>query len=213
MFSVLRITYFPVIFTPYCFNIAYKAAVQPAVNQLHSSADYEHIVNLGASIINLNFAQVTVSVNGMESTSDLPVITRYGANYQFTLKKQFLFDSLDFLKIFTQGEYKMLLNSDFYSGYHFGGEITLFELLALRLGYYYEKVDDHGNPTYNNNNIHSLTYGIGLQIPLNKLTKLPLNINFDYTSLPQPSYTKSETDLANFTSYNLRLNWIMKNNK
>jgi len=37
-----------------------------------------------------------------------------------------------------------------------------------------------------------------------------LNINFDYASLPQPSYSKTQTDWDNFSAYTLRLNWIIK---
>jgi hypothetical protein len=173
-----------------------------------------HSVNLGASIVNLAFAKGT-SYNdfGKKFVEELPVITRFGINYQYNLDKNFLFDSLKTLRLLVQADYQRLLNSDYYSGIHTGGEIQFFEILSLRIGYYNEKIDNKGNTISNNSDIHSFTYGIGLQIPLYKLTKLPLNINFDYISSPQPSYIKTVTNLDNFTSYNLRLNWMLKNKK
>ena len=76
-----------------------------------------------------------------------------------------------------------------------------------------EKVDNYGLPSVNSSQISALTYGVGLQIPLNKLTKVPLNIKFDYTSLPQSNYSKVSYNWDNFTTYNLRLNWMLKTKK
>lgn len=45
-------------------------------------------------------------------------------------------------------------------------------------------------------------------LPLNKLANVPLKINLDFTSLPQPSYINSDIEYDNFTSLNLRINWI-----
>ena len=86
----------------------------------------------------------------------------------------------------------------------------LLEIVSLRGGFYQEKVYDYGSPLWNNNTIGGLTYGIGLQMPVYKLTQLPLKINLDYTSLPQTSHSKVYTNWDNFTNYTLRLNWILK---
>jgi hypothetical protein len=178
--------------------------------QFLQKASSGHSFSIGTSITNLNYSTITLNWNGRASTSDLPVITRYGANYSFTLDKHLIVDTLKTLVFLMTGDYQKLLNSDYRSAYRFGGELMLFEIFSFRAGYYNEKVYDYGYPSANNNQITSFTYGFGLQLPVYKLTKIPLNINFDYTSLPQPSYSKINTTWTNFTTYSVRLNWIFK---
>lgn len=173
---------------------------------LHQTNKVLHSVNIGASIFNFNYA--SIKLQPTTQIEKLPVITRIGANYQFSLSKNILFDSLRTIKFLIQSEYQKLLNSEYNTAIRAGCEIQIFEILALRVGYYNEKVYDYGIPEYNVKTISDLTYGFGLQIPLSKLTKIPININFDYTSLPQVSYSKIMTDWDNFTSYNLRVNWL-----
>jgi len=170
-------------------------------------------VNLGASIVNFNYGKITLDYNGSKSKNDLPVIARLGANYQFNLDKHLLIDTLSTLKFLIQGEYQDVLNCKYESAIRTGGEIMLLEILSIRAGYYKEIEDNFGFPSDNYGQISGLTYGFGLQIPLYKLTKIPLNINFDYTSLPQPNYSSSYPRMENFTTYNLRLNWIFKDKK
>jgi hypothetical protein len=84
------------------------------------------------------------------------------------------------------------------------------EILSVRVGYYQESQDDYDSPAMNANELSEFTYGLGLQIPLDKLTKIPLKINFDYASLPQPSFTKSQPSFENFSTYTLRVNYLLK---
>lgn len=174
----------------------------------------QQTVNIGASICNFNYAKMTLkNTDGFQPQNEikenLPVITRVAANYQFILNKHLLIDTLNTIEFIAQAEYQDVLNSDNKTSYHFGGEVKLLEILSLRAGYYHQKVEDFNYPDYNKDNITSFTYGFGLQIPLYKLCKLPFNINFDYTSLPQPTYIKNKSDWDNFTSYNCRINWIL----
>lgn len=169
-----------------------------------------HAINIGASITNLNFAKIKLDFNGYEFENNLPVITRYGVNYQFYLNKKWVSGTLNTFRLLLQGDYQLLLNSDYHNGFHTGAELMFLEILSLRIGYYKESVYDYDFPSVNKNEISDITYGFGLQISLNKLTKIPLNINFDYTSLPQTSYSKTQTSLENFSTYTLRINWIMK---
>lgn len=171
----------------------------------------EHSINIGANIENFNYAKVTLDFNGKKSVNNLPVITRFGANYQFVLNKHLLIDTLKTFELLLQGEYQNVLNSDYHSAIRTGGEIMILEILSVRAGYYEEKVYNFGFPSENNAKIKAFTYGLGLQFPFYKLTKIPLKINFDYTSLPQASYSKTFTSWGNFTSYNLRINWLLKN--
>ncbi len=114
------------------------------------------------------------------------------------------------LTVLVQSEYQILLNSIYSSAVKFGGEVTLCELLSLRVGYYKEKTYNYGLPEYNNSEIQSITYGLGIQIPLYRLTKMPFNINFDYTSLPQANYSKDLRGLGNFKSYTLRVDIFLR---
>ncbi len=168
-----------------------------------------HAINIGASITNLNFAKIKLDFNGNEFENNLPVITRYGVNYQFHLNKKWISDTLNTFRLLVQGDYQFLLNSDYNNGFHTGLELMFLEILSVRIGYYQESQYDYDLPSANVNEISEITYGLGLQIPLDKLTKIPLNINFDYASLPQPSYSKTQTSLGNFSTYTLRVNWIM----
>ena len=172
-----------------------------------------HSVNLGASIVNFNYGKIILDYNGNKIPEDLPVIARLGANYQINLDKHLLIDTLNTFKFLIQGEYQDVLNCKYESAIRTGCEIMLLEILSIRAGYYKEIEDDYGHSSVNYGQISAITYGFGLQIPLCKLTKIPLNINLDYTSLPQPNYSTVYPRMDNFTTYNLRLNWIFKNKK
>lgn len=181
--------------------------------QFSTKATSDHSISIGASIANLNYAKITLEYYGNKIENNLPVITRYSANYQFTLDKHFLIDTLKTITFLVQGEYQKVLNSQYESAIRTGGEVVILELLTIRAGYYKEKEYDYGFSNVNKNEISSFTYGIGIQLPLYKLTHIPLNVNLDYTTLPQPNYSRSYPVKGNFTTYNLRLSWIIKDKK
>jgi hypothetical protein len=172
-----------------------------------------HIINLGASISNFNYAHTNATFGGIYNRYNLPVITKYGMSYEFNYGKHFFIDTVNILKILLQSEYQMLLNSKYRSGIKAGGEITILNLMSIRAGWYKEKVYNFGLPDDNNSEIKDFTYGIGLQIPLYSLLNIPVNVNFDYTSLPQVSYSKTRTDWDNFKTYSVRFNIILKNKR
>jgi len=167
-------------------------------------------LNFGASISNLNYSSNKITFNGITTKYYLPVITRYGVSYESNFGKTHFIDSVSLIRILAQSEYQLLLNSEYRSGIKFGAEITLLNLLSLRAGWYREKVYDYGFPDVNNNKIEAITYGLGLHIPLHSFTKIPIDMQFDFTSLPQVSYSKTQTDWDNFTTYSLRLNIFLK---
>jgi len=70
-----------------------------------------------------------------------------------------------------------------------------------------EKVYDYGRSS-NKSHLEYLTYGIGLQLPLQQLTKIPMQVSIDYAQFSQPSYVVGRTwyDLKSISarlSYNL----------
>jgi hypothetical protein len=173
---------------------------------------YAHSFSAGVSIINFNLAKVKYETDytDVQHEKKLPVITRYGANYAFALDQYLLFDTLKIVEALFQLDYKMLLNSKFRSGIHTGAEILIHEMLAIRAGYYKEKIDNLGWPESNEDKLSAFTYGFGVQFPLHKITRIPLHIKFDYTSLPQVSHSKIHTDWDNFRTYTFSLNWVMR---
>ncbi|MEO6231118.1 MAG: hypothetical protein ABJB11_16545 [Ferruginibacter sp.] len=179
--------------------------------KLSSGKNYQHTINIGSSISNVNYGETKVTVSGITTEYKLPVITRYGVNYLLSFSKPYIIDSLKTLTILVESEYQMLLNSVYRSAIKVGGEVILFELLSFRVGYYKEKVYDFGFPDHNKREIKSITYGLGIQIPLYRLTKMPFNINFDYTSLPQPTYSNDRSNWDDFKTYTLRLKIFLKN--
>ncbi len=170
----------------------------------------KQIVNLGASISNLNFAETSFNTIQGEFQENLPVINRYGVSYQFHLNEKWLSDTLQTFRFLVQTDYQLLLNSEYHRGLHAGIELMFLEILSLRWGYYEENINDYNFPTINRDQLHDITYGFGIQVPLEKLSKLPLNISFDYISLPQTPLTKGSNNLDDFSTYTLRLNWLFK---
>ncbi len=171
---------------------------------IYQTENLTHMLNFGASIINFSNTKLEVLDNYYNK---IPMITRVGANYQFILHKSTLTDKLETISFLYQFDYQYIINSDYNSAIQTGGECLFFELLALRFGYYSEKVNDYDIPD-NFDYISAFTYGIGIQVPLNKLTKIPMKLSIDYTNLPQSEYSKTSPIFDNFTSFDVRLNWI-----
>lgn len=172
----------------------------------------KHSASLAVSVCNLNSAKASgKAINDIDLDESLPIIARYGANYQFSLDKKMLLTNLTTIGFLAQAEYQDLWNSGYHSSMRYGGEIRLLEILALRAGYYTEHIDDYGYPEVNKNKIEDFTYGFGVQVPLDKLTNIPLRVNFDFASFPQTTYSHniSDSEWDNFTAYNLKVNWII----
>lgn len=171
-----------------------------------SSKLNQQLISLGANISNFNYAHTNATFTGVDNKFNLPVVTTYGVNYNVKFGKCFFIDTVSTFNILLQSEYQILLNSKYRSGFKFGGEVQIVNLLSLRVGWYKEKVFNFNFPDYNNSEIKALTYGVGLQVPLYLLIKVPVNLNFDYTSLPQVMYSKTLPALPNFKTFNLRIN-------
>jgi len=169
-----------------------------------------HAINIGASISNFTMSVMTFGNSQFDLPVELPVTARVGLNYQVFFDKKLPDRKLESLQFLIQGEYRNVVNSDYYSAYRAGAEVLLFEVFALRAGYYKEEENDHGFPYVNYDHISAITMGLGLQLPLYKLSETPLNIRFDYTSLPQESYSESAMDFGNFTTYSLSVSWLFK---
>lgn len=179
--------------------------------EIYLGTKFEHTASIGASVVNLNSGAVTGHVfPTAELEEDLPVVGRVGISYDFQLEAHKLFDSLTTLGLTITSEYQDVLNHDYRTALRFGLEVEMFELLALRSGYYHETVYDYGFPSVNYGKISDLTIGFGINVPIHYWTKVPIRFSFDYTSLPQVSYSTSytESELQNFTNYTFTLAWV-----
>jgi len=179
--------------------------------------EIEQSASLGIDVTNFTNASLTLTVEPVKATdqpfdviNQLPVINRYGANYQIEWNKGLLFDSLSTFKFMVVFDYNHLLNSEYYSGYRLGGEFTILDLLVFRLGNFEEKHYNFGIAD-NKTVINEFTYGFGLQLPLYKISRVPVLFNVDYTSQPQVNFRKSASGHENFTSLNFGLSLIPNN--
>ncbi len=151
-----------------------------------------HWLKLGGSLSNLTYSSIDVP----ETTEDLPVALRLGAAYEMGWWGLTWKPKLRTVETVFQVEYQDILNYEYRTAVRLGGEVRLVEIIALRLGYYRETVDDYDQDV-NRDNIESTTYGFGLHLPLHKITegKLPLKIGVDFADMKQPEYTKGgDTD-------------------
>lgn len=155
----------------------------------------QHSFNIGASISNFTNSKVKFFEYDSSSYYHLPIINRYGINYDFVLSKNWLIDSLNTFKISVVADYSFLYNSKFYTGINFGAQLEIFEFLSARIGYTNRSVDMMQWVVYFKEN--KFTYGFGINLPIYKLTKIPLQVNFDYCRLP---IERTQTGIGIMTS-------------
>ena len=172
--------------------------------KLNSRNTQKRAVNLGMSISNLNNAKINTTFNNISVIYHLPIVARFGASYVLNFGRKSHADSSSFVNLLTQIEYQTLLNSVYRSAIRVGQEITFSNFLSLRAGWYSEKVYDFGFPNDNKDYIAAFSYGLGVHLPLQPLLKAPVDLQFDFVSLPQPSYSKNYTMWNNFNTYGLR---------
>jgi hypothetical protein len=177
--------------------------------RLSATEKIRHTVNLAASVINLNSAKMKIDLSPGSITGQLPLITRFAAGYEFKLNKKLLNDSLHTFECLAEVEYNDVLNSDYLTSLHAGIEFTFLEIASLRAGYYTEEEFNYGYSDKNEDHLNEFTYGFGLQLPLYKLTKIPVKLSLDYTSLPQPNYAVGSSE-ENFSTFTVRAKWFIK---
>lgn len=169
-----------------------------------------HTFNLGTSISNFTNSGFQTVFSGSILYNHLPITNRYGINYDFILSKNWLIDSLNTFKISVVADYSFLYNSKFYSGFTFGGQLEVFDFLSARIGYNNKSIDTEQYVVFFKES--KLTYGFGLNLPLNKITSLPLQINLDYCRLPAENTNTLEIEYK-FRKYNCftgSIRWFFK---
>lgn len=169
----------------------------------------QHKLKLGASILNFTNSKIKSEYNYGVFIDYLPVTNRYGINYDFVLSKNWLVDSLNTCTFSVVADYSLLLNSKYYSGYNVGCQLELFEFLSARIGYY-SRSNDTDQYLQILKRKNAFTYGFGLSLPIYRLTKIPLQVNFDYCNLPQDNSSTSPNNFIfpNFNSFTGSIRWL-----
>ncbi|MBN2790092.1 MAG: hypothetical protein JXR69_07875 [Candidatus Delongbacteria bacterium] len=175
--------------------------------------NFRQRTSIGISFINL--------FSGDIGDSKLPRIMNTGVNFSFIPRVGTMIPHINTVLITFTGEYQKQWDSDYHSGLKFGSELHIAEILALRCGYYWDRVNDNdetvtdiiSGDTYKEfEYIEEFTYGFGIYIPLFRFYegKIPLNIKFDYSNMKYPESNNSGyVDYDNINSYSLSVNWLM----
>lgn len=147
------------------------------------SGNNKNNILLGLSLSNV----LKTEVGTGDFKGELPQIFRAGLGYEYENEKKI--SGFDIFKMTYNFGYKNLLNLDNVYSLQFGAEFTMLEIILVRCGYYYDKLDTRRN-TYAKDKIREFTYGFGINIPAAKLFNMssPLIINMDITKLSAPNY-------------------------
>lgn len=169
-----------------------------------------HFATLGAGVQNFGNAKMDVRFSyTVDENERFPITARAGLSYGFSLNKGWLSDSLKTLQFLFHAEYQDFLESEPEMAVRLGGELLLFDVLALRMGFYHEQLEGNGPPQYVIDSLRELTYGIGLQLPLHRLMRIPLNVRVDFARLPQTTDSFFLTaPQENFTSVGVKVVWM-----
>jgi hypothetical protein len=137
----------------------------------------------------------------------LPSVLTVGSSYRVQMLKMRTPSSRHLLGVLVHAEYTDLLNASHRTGFKTGAELSAFEFLNLRLGYYRLS----GPEIYSNAKdfIEDFTYGAGIDIKIPDLlaVNFPLELSFDYARMPQATHVTNFDAWDDFTSYSLTLRY------
>jgi hypothetical protein len=170
-----------------------------------NSRSSHHFFSLASSISNLSNSKLNIEILNRKIQISMPVILRLGADYRFAIERHLLIDTLTTLSFIAGIEQRIILNTDYPATYT-GCEIVFLELVCLRAGYYIERITPFTNLMAF---MRVPTYGGGLMLPLHKLSRIPLNVGFDYAVLPHTSFAMNPPDWDLFHTFSFRLNLVL----
>jgi len=193
-------------------GLLYKLEI-PDFKEISSHAQF------GVSVNNFTTSKITFEApDGAKSTNEMPIIGRFAAAYMFGTDVNLPAAGTGPLDFTFTLEYQTNFNSEYYNIFSIGFESVLWQVLAFRMGWFTETLDDLGQDT-NYDHIRDFTYGFGAIVPLDKLTsdKVPLKIHLDYCSLKPPSQSDLSSKatsgrLVNMRTFTLRVAWTLMNN-
>ncbi|MBU0472847.1 MAG: hypothetical protein KKF62_01655 [Bacteroidetes bacterium] len=171
--------------------------------KLFQNTQIKDILLIGTQMKNI-FNQKRM--NSFGSTNYFPSIFRVGVSNVVEYTNERIYDKSHLIGFTSGFEYQDLFNSDSRTAYKFGGELSLLDIIYLRIGYYSETLREN---SYWNKNLEEFTYGFGFNFNLEHYLNsyLPLSIRFDYVSLPVPSYKIINYRDQDFNTFNLIINY------
>jgi len=148
-----------------------------------------HSVQLGASMYNVTGTKISYSDPNQKNP--LPQILRLGASYNMKIKGGKLIPNSNLIETLTQFEYQKVTNSNYFSAFKLGQELTISEIFSIRAGYFTQSINNFNNPDYNASSQSSFTYGAGVKIPVNLIFdfKTPASLDIDYVNMKPASFT------------------------
>ena len=176
--------------------------------ELSEGKNHRQYVDGGVSLANTTFSEIHYS--SFAGFHQLPANLRLGAGWHYTMKNKQDADKPHLLDASVTTEFQTIIGYQYRTAYRAGAEILLYELLALRAGYYSESVNPDlfsGGTTLYKSQVGNLTYGAGLEVPLNKFTdgNIPLDIKFDFANLPSTTFLKEKVDTKRYNSMNFSI--------
>ncbi len=170
-------------------------------------------ISAGASFNNFTFARITYKApNGDQDRFTMPAILRAGVSYGGRTSLPIPRGGVGGLDYLFTVEYQDYVNSQFHTALRAGGEVTLWDLLVLRVGAFRMSINDRGQAE-NFSSIQDLTYGFGLVFDFDRMgIEIPLEARLDYTSLQQARTSSLLSGRTpNMRGVSLRLIWTSAN--
>lgn len=174
-------------------------------------------VNLGLSINNFTSAKYTYSDTVSSSDAYLPVIFRFGGSYNLNVKGNSIKKNGNVFSLLAHLEYEKVLNTAKYETYKIGGEVVVWDILALRAGWFSRNANITRSVfSYNLGAFSQFTYGAGVKIPLDVIfnMKTPLSMSIDYVNLELKNRERNymmgieEQELKNYNTFSINMNWV-----
>jgi hypothetical protein len=152
---------------------------------------------LGTQIKNI-FNQSFSAIDEAQADA-FPSIFRIGLSNTIEYTDTDIYENAYFLGFTLGFEYQDLLNSDNLTAYKIGGELSLFDMIFLRGGYFSES---EGKLT-------DCTYGLGLKLDFDIYIEddFPLLLLIDFVSLEQPVYGSAPINWGSFNTFSLIANY------
>lgn len=170
---------------------------------------YKHSIMIGGSITNITNAQVDLKLTNTTAEESIGKVTlpselKLGAAYEYENKLQLA--GFTIFKGMATAEYCDIINAELFTSEKFGAELTLMEMLKVRLGYYYERIN-HDSRFNNKEYLSEFTYGFGLVLPVAKISgmNIPVTFQLDYANLKAPSYNSLNKIDKNFSPMNFNV--------
>ena len=170
---------------------------------LHKSEKAIHDLTAGLSLTNFIFGNSIVLDEYRNPVSlRIPSGSKIGLSYHLGLSKNMITSKLNILDVLFHTEYGVY-SFPFSPALRLGIELTTLEIISLRWGYSYSNqrgytFNQNGLLDSRRNELNEFTYGLGLQLPIDKLTesKYPITFKMNYARIPNDIMIYNEQSIS-----------------